>query len=64
MVVNQLNATAIEIIIGVCTVFISVGTSSFVGGMRWGRINEEITSIDRRLAKIEGMFTLTFKDSS
>lgn len=58
------SSYVIEVFIGISTVFLSVGTSAFVGGMRWGKINEEITSIDRRLAKIEGMFTLTLKDNS
>lgn len=58
------NTIAAEVVIGIATIFISVGTSIFVAGMRWGRIIEEITSIDRRLAKIEGMFTLTLKDNS
>jgi hypothetical protein len=30
--------------------------------MRWGRVNEEIVTIDKRLARIEGMFTLQLKD--
>jgi len=52
-----------QVIIGFVTIAASVTSSAFIAGMRWGRVREEITSIDRRLAKIEGMFTLTFKDN-
>jgi hypothetical protein len=55
-------STIIQIVVSVATFVISIGSSMFIAGARWGRINEDITSIDRRLAKIEAMFTLTLKD--
>lgn len=51
-----------QIIISGVTFFASMGGAMFVAGMRWGRIGEEIRSIDRRLANIEGMFTMVPKD--
>lgn len=52
----------IELTIGFVTIVGSIVSSAFIAGMRWGRVNENVISIDRRLAKIEGMFTLTLKD--
>lgn len=57
-------AVLTQIIISGVTFFASIGGAMFIAGMRWGKVGEEITSIDRRLAKIEGMFTLTFKDGN
>ena len=58
------NSTGIlvEALIGVATVLISVATSMFVAGTRWGRVESEVRLMSDRLAKIEGMFTLRLKD--
>lgn len=69
------TTTDIMAIIGVVTFFLSVGTSMFVSGTRWGRVeatlkdlqadrvrSSDMTAVRERLSKIEGMFTLTLKD--
>ena len=61
-------------IIGVITFVLSVATSMFVSGTRWGRVETslndlqsdrvrqaDITGLRDRLSRIEGMFTLTLK---
>jgi hypothetical protein len=52
----------VTLIIGFVTFIGSVSSAAFISGMRWGRVNEEIVTIDKRLARIEGMFTLQLKD--
>lgn len=52
----------LQVILGAATFLCSIGGSMFVAGVKWARINDDIRSIDRRLAAIEGMFTLTWKD--
>jgi hypothetical protein len=60
---TKVSATLIaQMVISGVTFFASMGGAMFIAGMRWGRIGEEISSIDRRLAKIEGMFTMVPKD--
>ena len=71
----MINATAIQVIIGVVTFVLSVSVSMFVSGTRWGRVEttlrdlqqdrvrqSDITALGARLSRIEGMFTLTLKD--
>lgn len=66
--------TAVMAIIGVVTFVLSVATSMFVSGTRWGRVETtlrdlqldrvrqaDITGLRDRLSRIEGMFTLTLK---
>ena len=57
-----MTSTDIEIATAVLTFVSSVGASMFVAGSRWGRIEQDVKSINDRLAKIEGMFTLRLKD--
>lgn len=57
-----MSAVTAQVIIGACTVVISVGCSMFIAGTRWGTMNGQIRAINERLAKIEGMFTLRLKD--
>lgn len=45
-------------IISIGGFFMSVGTSAFISGMRWGEMRAAVNSIDSRLAKIEGMFVM------
>ena len=58
-----MDATAIETVIGVATFFCSVGASAFISGTHWGELRADVKTMSDRLAKIEGMFTLTLKDS-
>lgn len=56
------NSEVISIIISVSTFLASIGGAAFVTGIRWGKISTEIITMNQRLAKIEGMFTLTLRD--
>jgi len=71
-----MSSTTISAVIGVVTFILSVGVSMFVSGTRWGRVEatlrdlqtdrvrqSDITGLRDRLSRIEGMFTLTLKDS-
>lgn len=51
----------IEIASSIITFVISVAASTFVAGTRWGRVEGRIDNMADRLAKIEGMFTLTLR---
>lgn len=57
-----MSPEVVQAVIGVCTVVVSVSGSAFVAGTRWGRVESEMKDMGTRLARIEGMFTLTFKD--
>jgi hypothetical protein len=57
-----MTGLAVEIMIGVVTLFASWGGSAFIAGMRWGSINSSIQDQNQRLARIEGMFELKLKD--
>jgi hypothetical protein len=52
----------VDILIAVATFIASVGSSMFIAGQRWGEVRTEMRYTNDRLAKIEGMFTLTPKD--
>lgn len=69
-----MSTTAVEALIAVVTFIASVGTSAFISGARWGRVQTtladlekdrvrqgDITSLASRLGRIEGMFTLTLR---
>lgn len=56
-----MTSLSVEIITGIITFMVSVSTSMFVAGSRWGRVEGDIRSISDRLAKIEGMFTLKLR---
>lgn len=53
-----MSAVAISSIVTIGGFFMSVGVSAFISGMRWGEMRAAVTSIDSRLAKIEGMFVM------
>lgn len=70
----MVSDTAIMAVIGIVTFIVSVATSMFVSGTRWGRVETtlrdlqtdrvrqaDITGLRDRLSRIEGMFTLTLK---
>jgi len=52
----------VEILISAATFIASIGASMFIAGQRWGEVRSEMRYMNDRLAKIEGMFTLTPKD--
>jgi hypothetical protein len=56
------NPTSISILIAGVGVIISICSSVFVAGARWGRVEGDMRSMSDRLAKIEGMFTLKLLD--
>lgn len=56
-----MSQTALDIIISLSGVIVSVVTAAFLSGMRWGEVRSEMRYMNDRLAKIEGMFTLTPK---
>lgn len=58
-----MTQTALTIVITLGGVLVSVLVSVFVAGTKWGSVNTEMRYMNDRLAKIEGMFTLTPKDS-
>lgn len=70
------GTTTIQVVIDVITIVLSVCISMFVSGTRWGRVEtslhdlqldrvrqSDVTALRDRLSKIEGMFTLTLRDS-
>lgn len=72
----MISDTTVNVIIGVITFVLSVSGSMFVSGTRWGRVEStlndlqrdrvrqsDITGLRERLSRIEGMFTLSLKDS-
>jgi hypothetical protein len=72
----SMGPTAIDIVTSIITIVVSVCTSMFVSGTRWGRVEAtladlekdrvrtaDITGLRDRLSRIEGMFTLTLRDS-
>jgi hypothetical protein len=54
--------TEANIIADLVTIILSIVTSAFVAGSRWGGINATLINIDKRLNAIEGMFKLKLKD--
>lgn len=53
-----MSPVAIGSLIGAVTFALSVGTSAFISGMRWGMVTTSMTNMDARLARIEGMFVM------
>ena len=56
-----MSAVEIVTIVSAITFVLSVATSAFISGTKWGQVDTEVKSINQRLAKIEGMFTLTIR---
>lgn len=69
-----MSETTIVVIITVAGFILSVATSMFISGTRWGRVETQLTDLQQdrvrqsditglrdRLSKIEGMFTLTLR---
>lgn len=59
-----MTQTAVDALVGIVTVALSLTGSAFIAGARWGRIETDLKDMAGRLAKIEGMFTLRLKDPS
>jgi hypothetical protein len=58
-----MNADLIVTLVTAAITFVaSITTSAFIAGSRWGTISQEMRSMNDRLSRIEGMFTLTVKD--
>ena len=57
----NLSETGLNVIIAVVTFLLSVSASMFISGMRYGEMRADMRTMADRLAKIEGMFTLTLK---
>ena len=57
-----MTQTALTVIITASGIVISTLVSVFIAGTRWGEVRSEMRYMNDRLAKIEGMFTLTPKE--
>lgn len=57
-----MTPTSLSILIAAVGVIVSILSSVFVAGSRWGRVEGDMRSMSDRLAKIEGMFTLKLRD--
>jgi hypothetical protein len=53
----------ITILISICTFITSIGASAFIAGIGWGKVQGDIKSLNEKVARIEGMFTLTLRDT-
>jgi hypothetical protein len=58
------NPEVTEVVIGIVTFVLSVGASMFIAGARWGTMEAGMRTMNERMARIEGMFTLRLKDPS
>jgi len=58
-----MSSTTLSIVIAGVGVIVSICSSMFVAGSRWGRIEGDMRSMTDRLARIEGMFTLVPRDA-
>ena len=56
-----MSPIALEIIIALVGVLLSVSSASFVSGLRWGRVEAKIQSINERLSNIEKLFEMRLK---
>lgn len=54
--------TAVNLLISGGGVLLSALIATFISGMHWGELRTDVRTMNDRLAKIEGMFTLTLKD--
>jgi len=57
-----MSPTSLSILIAVVGVVVSICSSMFVAGSRWGRIEGDMRGMSERLARIEGMFTLKLRE--
>lgn len=59
---NQISPLTTEYVVAGITFIVSVASSMFIAGSRWGEVRTDMRVMADRLAKIEGMFTLKLKD--
>jgi hypothetical protein len=52
----------ITVLISACSFIASVGASAFIAGIGWGKVQGDIKSLNEKVARIEGMFTLRLRD--
>jgi len=56
------STTALIVISNLVTLVLAIGTSLVGIGIKWGRINAELTAVKESLAEIKGMFVLRLRD--
>jgi cell division protein FtsL len=56
------NQTIVTAIISVVTFILSVGTSAIIVGVKWGKLESDVSNMKTDLAEIKGMFRLTLKE--
>lgn len=59
-----MSQTTIDILIGAATFVLSVGTSLFVAGTRYGEMKSDMKSLQKDISEIKGMFVLRLRDSN
>ena len=52
----------VTILVSVCSFIASVGASAFIAGIGWGKVQGDIKSLNEKISRIEGMFTLRLRD--
>jgi hypothetical protein len=52
----------VTVLISVCSFIASVGASAFIAGIGWGKVQGDIKSLNEKVARIEGMFTMRLKE--
>lgn len=56
-------SNVVEIVItGIASYGLSILTTAFIVGVKWGKLNADVDNIKTDLAEIKGMFRLTLKD--
>jgi hypothetical protein len=59
---SQMSQTTIDLIIAGITVVVSVVTSAFVAGTRFGEMKGDMKSLQKDISEIKGMFVLRLRD--
>lgn len=52
----------LPILISMVSLFLSLVGSAFIAGSKWGKMTTALNDIDKRMARIEGMFELKLKE--
>lgn len=50
---DVMTSTDLSIIIGVITLVLSIASSMFISGTRWGRVEEKVNTIEKRVANVD-----------
>lgn len=58
----SMSPEVVSVLIGIGTFILTLSTTLFVVGTKWGETKTTLTSISERLARIEGMFEMKLKD--